>query len=63
MQAHQLTPRNISRLAWINGFRGVAGLAREIRKSRAAVYAALSKPQSYGPTFRAIDQSIRRRDL
>ena len=60
MDPRLITRDNLRRLAWLNHHRGVAGLARAIRRSRAAVYAAVSTPGQYKPTMERIRKALPR---
>lgn len=53
-----ITRKTVGREAWAAGFRGVAGLARSIGVSRAAIYSAVSRPHSYKPTARKIRERL-----
>jgi hypothetical protein len=57
----QLTPinrRTLRRLAVLNGHSGIAGLARKIGRSRAALYAAVDRPHQFGPTRRLMEREL-----
>lgn len=49
-----MTAENLRQRAWAAGFRGVAGLAAAIGRSRVSVYRAIRNPSRFGPTHRLI---------
>lgn len=55
---HQITTENIQRLAFVAGYKGVADLARSLRRNRVTVWRAVKDPQRYGPTFSAIKKAL-----
>lgn len=63
MHAVPINRSNLRRLAWLNGHCGVAGLARHIRRSRAAIYAAVERPMAYGPTVRLLERALPKRGI
>lgn len=42
----------------LNGHSGIAGLARKIGRSRAALYAAVDRPHQFGPTRRLMEREL-----
>ena len=55
----KLSEKNLTELAWKNGFRGATGLAQAIGKNRVTLYKAVRNPKRYGPTHRSICQALK----
>lgn len=51
--------KDLPRLAWLNGYRGVTGLAKAIGRHRVTVHQAAKNPNKYKPTHRAITRALR----
>ena len=61
MKPHEpLTTRNLARLAWASGHRGVTGLAKAIGRHRVTLYQAIQSPEQHRPTVRAIKRALKR---
>lgn len=59
--ALKLTPRNLSQVAGLNGFRGVAELARSFGRHRVTLYRAVAQPRRFAPTIRELNKALPRR--
>lgn len=53
-----ITPKNLKRLAYLNGFDGVSGLAASIGRSRVTLWRALRNPTRYRPTVLALQKRL-----
>ncbi len=56
-----LTTKTLKKIAGLNGFTGVAELAREIGCHRVTLYSALRQPDRYGPTVKKLNKQLLRR--
>lgn len=56
--AREITTGNLRLLCWQAGFHGVAGLAREIGRSRITVHRAVRWPDQFGPTYKLIQEKL-----
>lgn len=63
MRTLEVNTKNLRTLAWLNGFKGVAGLARSLGRDRATVYRTVRNPQQYRPTYRALQSALRIRSI
>jgi DNA-binding phage protein len=56
----EITLEGVKALCRARGIRGgITGLAREIGKSREAIYFAIENPSRYRPTVRAIQKRLK----
>lgn len=59
MKSGPINRSTLRRLAWVNGFWGIADLARHIKRSRAAIYAAVENPHQFAPTVALLEGALR----